>query len=137
MKPPERGNASPAPTRTSMRNWRVIIGIGLAILLTFSRTIPRINAQLIHAQLGHSPEVIVIDAKEPGHPFPHFWEQMFGSGRAILALRDSYRRDLRAVEQITGFKYVRFHGIFDDEVGVYDEDGRSEERPRFAQRHEL
>lgn len=107
-----------------MRNWRVIIGIGLAVLLTFSRTIPRINAQLIHAQLGPSPEVIVIDAKAPGHPFPHFWEQMFGSGRAILALRDSYRRDLRAVEQITGFKYVRFHGIFDDEVGVYDEDGQ-------------
>jgi xylan 1,4-beta-xylosidase len=47
---------------------------------------------------------------------------MFGSGRAILALRESYRNDLRAVKQITGFRYIRFHAIFHDEVGVYDED---------------
>ena len=55
-------------------------------------------------------------------PFPHFWEQMFGSGRAILTLRDSYRDDLRAVKQVTDFKYVRFHAILHDEVGVYNED---------------
>ena len=47
---------------------------------------------------------------------------MFGSGRAVLSLRDSYRRDLRAVRQITGFQYIRFHGILLDDVGVYDED---------------
>ena len=47
---------------------------------------------------------------------------MFGSGRAILSLRDSYRRDLREVHQATGFEYVRFHAVLDDEVGVYDED---------------
>jgi xylan 1,4-beta-xylosidase len=69
-------------------------------------------------------EVIVVDGKAPGHPFPHFWEQMFGSGRAILSLRDGYRSDLRDVKQITGFEYVRFHAIFQDEVGVYDEDAQ-------------
>jgi len=47
---------------------------------------------------------------------------MFGSGRAILSLRDSYRSDLRDVKRATGFEYVRFHAIFHDEVGVYDED---------------
>ena len=67
-------------------------------------------------------ETIAIDASAPAHPFPHYWEQMFGSGRAVLSLRGSYRRDLRAVRQITGFQYVRFHAILDDEVGVYDED---------------
>ena len=55
----------------------------------------------------------------PAHPFPHFWEQMFGSGRAILSLRESYREDLREVKKITGFRYVRFHAILHDEVGVY------------------
>ena len=69
-----------------------------------------------------SAETITIDANAPAHPFPHFWEQMFGSGRAILSLRDSYRADLRAVRQITGFRYVRFHAILDDDVGVYGED---------------
>lgn len=65
---------------------------------------------------------IVVDGSAPAHPFPHFWEQVFGSGRAILSLRDSYRQDLRSVKQITGFKYIRFHAIFHDEVGVYHED---------------
>src|SRR5215471_3171887 len=67
-------------------------------------------------------ESISIDASAPGHPFPHFWEQMFGSGRAILTLRESYRNDLRQAKQLTGFGYVRFHAIFHDEVGAYQED---------------
>jgi xylan 1,4-beta-xylosidase len=67
-------------------------------------------------------ETIAIDAHATVHPFPHYWEQMFGSGRAVLSLRDSYRRDLNAVHQITDFQYVRFHGILNDDVGVYGED---------------
>src|SRR5271169_6357220 len=65
---------------------------------------------------------IVVDAKAPSHPFPHFWEQMFGSGRAILSLRANYQRDLRSVKSVTNFQYVRFHDILDDDVGVYSED---------------
>jgi len=67
-------------------------------------------------------EQITIDASAPAHPFPHFWEQMFGSGRAILTLRESYRNDLRAVKSVTDFQYVRFHAILHDELGVYNED---------------
>lgn len=67
-------------------------------------------------------ETLQVDAKAKTTPFPHFWEQTFGSGRAILSLRDSYRKDLRSVKQITEFKSVRFHAIFQDEVGLYDPD---------------
>jgi xylan 1,4-beta-xylosidase len=109
-----------------MRNWRIIgwriIGrriIGLAALATCGLNGPEINAQLETA-----PGVMIIDAQAASHPFPHFWERMFGSGRAILSLRDSYRHDLSAVKQITDFGYVRFHAIFHDEVGVYDEDAQ-------------
>lgn len=49
---------------------------------------------------------------------------MFGSGRAVLSLRDDYRRDLDWVRSVTEFQYVRFHGVFDDEMGVYDEDAQ-------------
>lgn len=65
---------------------------------------------------------IVIDAQAASSPFPHVWEQAFGSGRAILTLRESYLNDLAAVKQATDFHYVRFHAIFHDEVGVYNED---------------
>jgi xylan 1,4-beta-xylosidase len=74
-------------------------------------------------------EKIEINLQAPTHHFPHYWEQMFGSGRAILSPRDSYRRDLRQVKEATGFEYLRFHAIFHDEVGVYDED--SEGKPVY------
>ena len=78
-------------------------------------------------------ETIVIDTKAPTTPFPHFWEQTFGSGRAILALRQSYREDLRTVKQATGFQSIRFHGIFNDEVGLYDPDRKTKDPGLAAQ----
>ena len=73
----------------------------------------------VWAQAG---EGLTVDASAPSHHFPHFWEQMFGSERAIVTLRDGYRQDLRQTRQVTGFQYVRFHAILHDEVGIYDED---------------
>jgi xylan 1,4-beta-xylosidase len=73
-------------------------------------------------QAQSNPTEIAVDANATGHSFPHFWEQTFGSGRAILALRESYRRDLTDVHDQVGMRYVRFHAILHDEVGVYDED---------------
>lgn len=74
--------------------------------------------------MGQSAEAtnVRIDASAPTTPFPHFWEKTFGSGRAILSLRESYRNDLETVKSATGFQNVRFHGILMDEVGLYDPD---------------
>ena len=77
---------------------------------------------LLHAQAGALEETVVIDAAAPRHAFPHFWEQMFGSGRANLSLRAGYREDLRTVQNVTELRYIRFHAILDDENGVYDQD---------------
>ena len=88
----------------------------VAIFLFVSFAIPCLHAQ--------QEETVEIDATGPVTPFSHFWEHMFGSGRAILSLRDSYRRDLRGIKDATGIRYVRFHAIFHDEVGVYDEDAQ-------------
>jgi xylan 1,4-beta-xylosidase len=86
--------------------------------------------QTAHAQSpANRPETIVIDTAAPAHPFPHFWEHIFGSGRANLSLRDSYRRDLRQVKDITEMQYVRFHAIFLDDMGVYSEDDQG--RPLY------
>ena len=76
-------------------------------------------------------QAVTIDPHAPSTAFPHFWEQTFGSGRAILSLRESYRNDLRSVKQITSFDSVRFHGIFMDEVGLYDPD-RKTQNPGLA-----
>src|SRR2546421_822420 len=116
----------------ALRNFRigrVISGLMLAAILCG-------NAVIVHAQSpsrsASSDEVIEVDASAPAHPFPHFWEKMFGSGRAILSLRESYRQDLREVKKITGFEYVRFHAIFHDEVGLYDEDQQGQPVYNFS-----
>src|SRR6202040_2900705 len=93
------------------------------LLLVFIATLP-LALSAADTQAGSQPNTIVVDANAPTTPFPHFWEKMFGSGRAVLSLRDGYRHDLREVKQITDFEYVRFHAILHDEVGVYDEDSQ-------------
>jgi xylan 1,4-beta-xylosidase len=89
-------------------------------------------ALILSFTLLASAENITVDASAPTHPFPHFWEQMFGSGRAVLSLRDSYRIDLRAVRGITRFEYIRFHDILDDELGIYDEDAQGKPIYNFS-----
>ena len=95
--------------------------VSTGVLLAFS------TALLCAQKPGASKnveQVVAIDAHAAGTPFPHFWERMFGSGRANLSLRESYRNDLRQAKKITGFEYVRFHAIFHDENGVYSEDAQ-------------
>jgi len=95
---------------------RNILCVVLGFAISLSAGVPRAQSQ------STPHERLEIDAHGQTTPFPHFWEQMFGSGRAILSLRESYRDDLRAVKAVTDFRYVRFHAILHDEVGVYDED---------------
>jgi xylan 1,4-beta-xylosidase len=87
---------------------------------------------LASSQPVFAQEKIEVNAQAQTTPFPHFWEQMFGSGRANLSLRESYRNDLRAVKQVTDFRYVRFHAILHDENGVYNEDEHGNPVYNFA-----
>src|SRR5437016_4255607 len=43
-------------------------------------------AQGVPQQPPRGSEVVRVDLSAPSTPFPHFWEQVFGSGRANLAL---------------------------------------------------
>lgn len=94
-----------------------------AVLVTLALAWPAGRLPVAAARQQDS-ELVVVNASAPAHKFPHFWEEMFGSGRAVLTLRDSYQRDLREVKQATDLRYVRFHAIFHDEVGIYDEDAQ-------------
>jgi len=76
----------------------------------------------MRSMFAQQSEEIAIDAHASTTPFPHFWEEMFGSGRAALVLRTAYQNDLTAVKATTGMKYLRFHAILHDELGVYNED---------------
>jgi xylan 1,4-beta-xylosidase len=60
-----------------------------------------------------------IDTRQVTGSLPHIWEECAGSDRAAVTLRESWRRDLDRWRREAGLKRVRFHGIFNDELGVY------------------
>ncbi len=51
-------------------------------------------------------------------PLPHFWEHTVGSGHATLALRADWQAQLKRAHDELGMRYVRFHGILDDDMGT-------------------
>jgi xylan 1,4-beta-xylosidase len=53
------------------------------------------------------------------HPQP--WRKLIAAGRAHEGLREGWRNQLRRVQREVGFEYIRFHGLFLDEMMVYHE----------------
>lgn len=51
-----------------------------------------------------------------------FPQLVVGAGRAAEGLRADWQRDLAVVHRECGFRYVRMHGLLEDELGVYSED---------------
>jgi len=60
-----------------------------------------------------------VNLRETMGALPHIWEESAGSDRAAITMRESWRQDLDRWKQEAGLKRVRFHGIFNDEMGVY------------------
>jgi xylan 1,4-beta-xylosidase len=59
------------------------------------------------------------DANQAGTPLSHFWSVCVGAGRANEGLRAGWLEQLAMVRQACGFQYVRFHGLFHDDMFVY------------------
>lgn len=55
---------------------------------------------------------------ESGRKYPHYWEMCVGSCHAITILREDNREMIRRAQKECGFKYLRFHGLFDDVMNV-------------------
>ncbi len=55
-----------------------------------------------------------------------FYNLAVGAGRAAEGMRADWQRDLFTAHRECGFRYVRFHGLLHDEMGVYNEDKRGE-----------
>lgn len=60
-----------------------------------------------------------VDLTAPGRPYPHYWELCVGSCHAATILREDVRQQIRKAHAECGFRYLRFHGLFDDDMSVY------------------
>lgn len=63
---------------------------------------------------GHMDKV-----KGRKNPFAAF---CVGAGRAEEVLREDFQEHLRMLQDTCHFRYMRFHGLFHDDMGVYRED---------------
>ncbi|PTY00959.1 hypothetical protein DB346_15250 [Verrucomicrobia bacterium LW23] len=59
------------------------------------------------------------NVQSPGTPLRHTWSLCVGAGRANEALRAGWLEHLASARLHAGFRYVRFHGIFHDDMFVY------------------
>jgi len=65
---------------------------------------------------GNAQKSISINAQDTGEQFDHYWSKMVGAGRANEGLRAGWLEQLQQVQENCGFEYVRFHGLFHDDM---------------------
>ena len=61
-------------------------------------------------------------------PFNNNVDYCVGTGRLGLALTEEYLKELKFVQEMIGFSYIRGHGLFSDDVSIYheyEEDGET------------
>lgn len=59
-----------------------------------------------------------LDYKGTTKPLKPYWNMCVGSCHGTTALREDYHQQLERCQRELGFRYVRFHGLFDDDMSV-------------------
>lgn len=62
-----------------------------------------------------------VDASVKGEHFDHYWSVGVGAGRVNEGLRSSWHEHLKMAKDHCGFKFVRMHGLFCDDMCIYFE----------------
>ena len=63
------------------------------------------------------PVEVAVDTGSASAAFDHKWKRSFGSGHSSLTLRPDWRAQLAQAAQQLGLQGVRYHGLFDDDMG--------------------
>ncbi|MGG0813361.1 helix-turn-helix domain-containing protein [Paenibacillus alvei] len=103
----------------------------LGIINQYLRRTPSIGTAEIR-KVEH--ETYEVDASALGRPVQHTWKNLITIGKAKEGLHADVQEHLRHIQRVCPFRHLRFHGIFDDEMMVYDEDdaGRVHYNFRFV-----
>jgi xylan 1,4-beta-xylosidase len=72
------------------------------------------------------PRLVAADLQQPSKPLDEMFKFCVGAGRANEGLRADWQRQLTIAHQECGFKYIRMHGLFCDDMGVYRDYGKPE-----------
>jgi xylan 1,4-beta-xylosidase len=71
-------------------------------------------------------EIIEMNVENQLKELIPFWKKLTCFGRASDALREEFRNQFRELQKDIGFEYVRFHGIFCDDMLIinFDDNGK-------------
>ena len=74
------------------------------------------------AATNETPRLISADLQQTNGPLDTMFKFCVGAGRANEGLRADWQRQLTYAHRECGFQYIRMHGLFCDDMGVYRED---------------
>ncbi len=82
-----------------------------------------ISAENKSLEQGNPQERLIrIDYNQVKGTFNTMYKECVGAGRANEGLRADWEQQLATVKKACDFKYIRMHGLLDDDMGVYKED---------------
>lgn len=92
-----------------------------AIFHTLLRHVSRDNPPQVAAP---ETRAFSVSVSRRGMPLTHEWKNLINIGYAKDGLQATVQEQLRRIQQEIGFRYVRFHGLLDDDMLVYAEDSQ-------------
>ena len=75
---------------------------------------------LLTSQINDIPKCFRIE-KDAQIPFNNKVDYCIGTGRMGLALQKEYQEQLALVQEEIGFSHIRGHGLFSDDMAIYQE----------------
>ncbi|OPA81017.1 AraC family transcriptional regulator [Paenibacillus selenitireducens] len=64
---------------------------------------------------------IYVHSNQAGSRYERHWNRLTSAGRAIEGLRADWQQQFIELQRSLSFSHIRFHGIFNDEMMIYDE----------------
>ena len=75
--------------------------------------------------------VIDVDVKQVQGKLDRMFNLSVGAGRANEGLRADWQQQLAEIKRDAGFRYIRFHGLLSDDMGVFKIDAQGKEQYNF------
>ena len=97
-----------------------------AVCLTLALAACFATVSLSSVATNESMRVISADLQQTNGPLNTMFKFCVGAGRANEGLRADWQRQLTEAHRECGFQYIRMHGLFDDDMGVYRDWGKPE-----------
>lgn len=75
--------------------------------------------------------VIDVDVRQVQGKLDRMFNLTVGAGRANEGLRADWQQQLAEIKKDAGFRYIRFHGLLSDDMGVFRIDAQGKEQYNF------